>query len=195
LETAMTLLATYLPNYSFQEVHSCMISASTDIVISAAADYSPDADPVFRKMIGLRELPTRFASFLKGTQAQLPQPFGMHNFTQLERRDGAELAYGLVGRFWRPDFGLVPIQDGSGFLRFDTPGVAKLALGFSATRQADGTTLLVTETRVFCPDRVSWLKFAPYWYLIRPFSGLIRHRILAAIKRTSEAVRMPGKDI
>ncbi|HBF29105.1 hypothetical protein [Rhizobium sp.] len=191
----MTLLATYLPDFSFQEVHSCVVSASTDTVISAAADYSPEADPVFRKMIGIRELPTRFARFLKGTQAQLPQPFGMHNFTQLERCDGAELAYGLVGRFWRSDFGLVPIQDGSMFLSFDMPAVAKLALGFSATRQADGTTLLITETRVFCPDRASWLKFAPYWYVIRPFSGLIRHRILAAVKRTSEAVGMHGKDI
>ncbi|WP_429930505.1 hypothetical protein [Agrobacterium vitis] len=184
----MTLLATYLPGYSFQEVHSCVISASTDTVISAAADYSPDADPVFRKMIGLRELPTRFAGFLTGTQAQLTRPFGMHNFTLLERRDGAELAYGLVGRFWRPDFGLVPIKDGCAFRAFGTPGVAKLALGFSAARQADGTTLLVTETRVFCPDRACWLKFAPYWYVIRPVSGLIRHRILAALKRASESI-------
>ncbi|WP_429923703.1 hypothetical protein ACQY1H_10100 [Agrobacterium vitis] len=183
----MTLIATYLPNYSFQEVHSCVISASTDTVISAVADYSPEADPIFRTMIGLRELPTRFASFLRGKQAQLPPPFGLHNFTLLERRDGAELTYGLVGRFWRPDFGLVPIKDGSAFLRFDTPGVAKLALGFSAARQADGTTLLVTETRVFCPDRACWLKFAPYWYVIRPVSGLIRRRILAAMKRASES--------
>jgi hypothetical protein len=184
----MTLLATYLPDYSFREVHSCIIVASTDTVINAAAGYSPETDPFFRKMIGLRELPMRFASFLRGTQAQLPQPFGMHNFALLERRDGSHLAYGLVGRFWRPDFGLVAIKDGNAFLRFDTPGVAKLALGFSAIRQADGATLLVTETRVFCPDRSSWLKFAPYWYVIRPFSGLIRHRILGAIKSKSEAV-------
>ncbi|MGV2124474.1 hypothetical protein ACQZ4R_15450 [Agrobacterium vitis] len=186
----MTLIAKYLPDFSFREVHSCVIAASTGTVISAAADYSPEADPVFRKMIGLRELPTRFASFLKGTQAHLPPPFGLHNFTLLERRDGAELAYGLVGRFWRPDFGLVPIKDGGAFLRFDTPSVAKLVLGFSATGQADGTTLLVTETRVFCPDRACWLKFAPYWYVIRPVSGLIRHRILAAMKRASESASL-----
>ncbi|MUO82227.1 hypothetical protein GOZ78_23980 [Agrobacterium vitis] len=183
----MTLLATYLPDYSFREVHSCTIAASTDTVISAAADYTPEADPIFRTMIGLREVPMRLAGFLKGTQAQLPQSFGMHNFELLERRDGSELAYGLVGRFWRFDFGLVPIVDGSAFLRFDAPGVAKLALGFSAERQENGTTRLVTETRIFCPDRATWLKFAPYWYLIYPASALIRRRVLAAIKKSSEA--------
>lgn len=186
----MTLLATYLPDYNFQEVHSCTVAASTNTVVSAAADYAPETDPIFRKMIGLREFPIRFSSFLRGAQTQLPKPFGLQNFTLLERRDDSELVYGLVGRFWRPDFGLVPIKDGSAFRRFDAPGVAKLALGFSATQQVDGTTLLVTETRVFCPDRACWLKFSPYWYVIRPFSGLIRRRILGAVKRTSESIGM-----
>ncbi|WP_223920280.1 hypothetical protein [Aeromonas caviae] len=45
---------------------------------------------------------------------------------------------------------------------------------------------MTTQTRVFCPDLACRLKFAPYWYLIRPVSGLIRRRILGAIKAESE---------
>jgi hypothetical protein len=56
--------------------------------------------------------------------------------------------------------------------------------------QPDGLTLLVTETRVFCPDRASLLKFTPYWLLIRPVSGLIRRRILSSIKQMSERQSM-----
>ncbi|EGH05146.1 hypothetical protein PSYAE_24927, partial [Pseudomonas amygdali pv. aesculi str. 0893_23] len=47
----------------------------------------------------------------------------------------------------------------------------------------DGLTRLVTETRVQCLDAVALRQFRPYWYLIRPFSGLIRRRVLKAIQR------------
>ncbi|ORE24217.1 hypothetical protein BKN47_31165 [Pseudomonas aeruginosa] len=46
-----------------------------------------------------------------------------------------------------------------------------------------GATLLHTETRVFCPDRASRLRFTPYWLAIRPVSGLTRRRLLAGIER------------
>ncbi len=52
------------------------------------------------------------------------------------------------------------------------------------TGRQNGGAVLATETRVFCPDRASRRRFTPY--LIRPFSGLIRHRILSVIKGTSE---------
>ena len=110
----------------------------------------------------------------------------------LEGQSGSELVYGLIGRFWRTDFGLVTVADGQAFLAFNSPGIAKLALGFSATVQKNGATSLITETRVFCPDLASRLKFAPYWYLVRPVSGLIRGRVLAAIKKSSESAAQPA---
>ncbi|WP_182419867.1 hypothetical protein [Bartonella sp. HY038] len=49
---------------------------------------------------------------------------------------------------------------------------------------------LQTKTRVFCPDGESRRRFAPYWYFIRPVSGLIRKRMLKAIKQQSEAMEL-----
>ncbi|RUB30932.1 hypothetical protein IPC1429_29005 [Pseudomonas aeruginosa] len=46
-----------------------------------------------------------------------------------------------------------------------------------------GATLLHTETRVFCPDRASRLRFTPYCLAIRPVSGLTCRRLLAGIER------------
>lgn len=184
----MKLISKYLPAYSFSEVHWLDVAADPRTVIEAAASYRPEDDTVFRKMIGLRELPMRLGNIFGGRRAKSPPPFGLDNFVRLERLDDSELAYGLVGRFWRPDFGLLSVADSQAYLDFATPGIAKLALGFSAVAQENGVTRLTTETRVFCPDPACRLKFAPYWYLIRPVSGLIRGRILAAIKRASESL-------
>lgn len=182
----MTRLDHYLPAFSFREVHSVRVFASPDAVIQAASEYQPDTDPFFRNMIGIRELPMRFSRMLGAKRTLLPAPFGMQNFTQLERSEGIELIYGLVGRFWQTGYGLVDIPDAAAFTAFNTPGTAKLAMSFTAHAINHRETELVTETRVFCPDRACLLKFAPYWYLIRPVSGLIRRRVLNAIKRLSE---------
>jgi len=45
----------------------------------------------------------------------------------------------------------------------------------------DGRTRLLTETRVHCVDAGARRRFTPYWWLIRPVSGLIRRRLLARI--------------
>ncbi|MCA4125719.1 hypothetical protein LDY98_05140, partial [Pseudomonas aeruginosa] len=60
------------------------------------------------------------------------------------------------------------------------PVALRRPAGVRPARSA-GATLLHTETRVFCPDRASRLRFTPYWVAIRPVSGLIRRRLLAGI--------------
>lgn len=181
----MALIDDYLPVHQFSERHSRPIAAAPERVMAAVAAYRPDEDRFFGAMIGLRELPMRLSARLAGRPPTLAVPFGLTNFTRLDDRPASEMVYGLVGRFWRRDFGLVEIPDGAAFRAFGEPGVARLALGFVAARTAAGT-LLSTETRVHCPDRAALRRFAPYWYLIRPVSGMIRQRMLAAIQRASE---------
>lgn len=50
-----------------------------------------------------------------------------------------------------------------------------------------GGTLLSTETRAIANDDDARRRFALYWALIRPASGLIRQDILRAIARQAEA--------
>jgi hypothetical protein len=49
----------------------------------------------------------------------------------------------------------------------------------------DGRSRLITETRVAADDERSRRLFRLYWLAIRPFSGLIRRRYLAAIARSA----------
>lgn len=181
----MQLINKYLPDYGFSEVHGCDVSASPEVVLRAAMSYKPETDAFFRSMIALREMPMRALAQLRGREKAVAPPFGLHEFTLLEHRPGEALVYGLVGQFWKTDFGLYKMQSADDYLAFKLPGVAKLALAFIVTEQ-DGKTRLVTETRIFCPDRASHRRFTPYWYLIRPVSGMIRSRILNAIRRASE---------
>jgi hypothetical protein len=177
----MSSIDEFLPAYQFSERHSRRVASDPLTILDAVASYRPDADPLFKVMIGLREFPMR----LLRRSADAPRPFGLHNFTLLGRTEEATV-YGLIGQFWKMDYGLHPLADGDAFKAFRQQGIAKLVLGFAVQRQPDGLTLLATETRVYCPDRASRLKFTPYWLLIRPVSGLIRRRILSSIKQASE---------
>jgi hypothetical protein len=81
--------------------------------------------------------------------------------------------------------------------------------GISACWRSDGSVYLCThlglmmrcfeaiETKIaggresgwlFCPTPVMRRKFAPYWYVIRPVSGLIRRRMLGRIRQQAEGL-------
>ena len=60
-----------------------------------------------------------------------------------------------------------------------------MAMDLRALPDGDGARL-ETETRVFLTDAPSRRRFAAYWLVIRPFSGLTRRLWLRAAKRRAE---------
>lgn len=168
-----------LPHYQFSEHHQRLCHAPAGALLDAVPAADASTIPLLRHLMTLRELPARLRrhSAIAGRP-----PFGLHEFTPLARDGDHCLAFGLVGRFWRSDFGLVPIGDAAAFTAFRQPGIAKLLLTFD-TRPQDNGCLLSTDTRVYCPDWQSRLYFTPYWLAIRLASGLIRQQILATIER------------
>lgn len=179
----MRLIDRYLPRYQFVERHALVVDAAPGRLLDHAADPATAEDPFMARCIALREAPARLLARL-GLPSRLPaRPFGLEDFTPLGRNGDAELAFGLAGRFWQADYGLVPFTDAQDFAEAGPPfaGAARLVLNFTATAQPDGRTLLATETRVHCPDAATRLRFTPYWMLIRPVSGLIRRRLLQRV--------------
>ncbi|MGE8504212.1 MAG: hypothetical protein ACN6P1_18465 [Pseudomonas sp.] len=175
-----------LPEYQFSERHQLDIGATPDAILEAVATLDAEDDPLIRRCLQLREAPARLALKLGLRNALQNAPrFGMHSFSLLAR-DADQAAYGLIGRFWRSDFGLLPCKDGEAFRTFREPGVARLLLSFRCEPASSGHTRLITETRVHCPDRASRLAFTPYWLAIRPVSGLIRRRMLNGIRARVE---------
>lgn len=183
----MPLIDRYVPRPHFREKHATHVDALPAVILRAVASYRPEGDRFFQRMIGLRELPMRIGRRVTGGQkADARPPFGIDNFSLLQQEED-EIVYGLAGRFWRSDYGLAPLPDCAAFLSLNEPGTAKLALNFAVRPNNTGGSTLSTETRVVCADTSAWIRFAPYWYLIRPVSGLIRRRILASIRRVSES--------
>jgi len=183
----MTAADGLLPQYQFFERHTGRIEAPPHRVLDAIETLTDRDDPLLRLMIQLREAPSRLAGLLGAKHSLKGAPrFGMDAFARLLRSD-TELVYGLVGRFWRPSFGLKRVASPEDFAAFAEPGVAKLLMRFAVEPEAEGGLRLVTETRVFCPDKAALRAFTPYWWAIRAGSGLIRRRMLAIVKRKAEA--------
>jgi len=110
-------------------------------------------------------------------------------FIPLGEREGREIALGLVRRFWTPSGGRVTVTPEE-FKRFATPGHARAVWSFVIEPVGPEATRLATETRVACVDAASRRRFRLYWVVVRPFSGLIRSAMLAAVAR--EAMRRTG---
>lgn len=181
----MHLIDVHLPVYQFSELHCVDISVDPSRVMAQILAHRPEDDRFFRYAIKLRELPMRLMGRSR-REGDRPAPFGLDNFTLLQRNDDAEVAYGLAGKLWKADYGQVHIADAQAFRLFDEPGSVKLVVGFTCQLLRPGLTRVTTETRVHCLDADALRSFTSYWYLIRPVSGLIRRRMLKAIARRCE---------
>ncbi|BEU95935.1 DUF2867 domain-containing protein [Acidovorax sp. DW039] len=179
------LIDHHLPIYQFVERHSLRVVQPLRDALKHVITPQVVEDPFALRMIALREAPARLARKL-GLATRLPErPFGLPDFVLLERKGDEELVLGLAGRFWQPDYGLVPLTDATDFARIGQSGIPRLVLQFATVKLPDGSTLLSTETRVHCPDSASLRRFRPYWWLIRPVSGWIRRRMLQRWARTA----------
>ncbi|GAB6967873.1 hypothetical protein JCM25156A_19100 [Komagataeibacter kakiaceti JCM 25156] len=176
----MTILDDVLPRFTFRERHAITIAAPADRILACVRHYRAREDPLVRTAIRLRETPAR----LLGRSCR--PPLDLDDFTPLGRAGDNELAMGLIGKFWKADYGLLPVTCAASFMACRRDDVCKLAMGFHVHPAPGGRSALMTETRVFCPTPAVLWRFAPYWYLIRPVSGLIRQRMLAMLRRQAE---------
>ena len=181
-KTATTLLDEVLPEFDYRSRHDRHVLASPEALAGALAEYrfERDASPLVHLLFRLRGLDAPSGSL---REALTSSGFGV-----LAERPDEEIVVGTVGKFWalREKDYLERPRSLEDFHTFTPPGWAKGALTLRVERRDDGTSTLVTETRVLCPDDESRRRFAAYWALIRVFSGWIRHDLLRGIARLAE---------
>jgi hypothetical protein len=181
----MSLMDKFLPSYQFSERHRATVRCGPGELLDVIQNFQPK-DGFSEIAMFVRQLPARLMHWAAPTRIPRPSPFTVASFIPLARDGDREIIAGLIGKFWRPDFGLVVVKGPSEFLACTPPKTAKLVIGFAA-EQLGEVTLLTTETRVYCPDRYSRIMFIPYWLIIRPVSGLLRRRSLGTISRIAES--------
>ncbi|WP_306301747.1 hypothetical protein [Komagataeibacter kakiaceti] len=120
----MTILDDVLPRFTFRERHAITIAAPADRILACVRHYRAREDPLVRTAIRLRETPAR----LLGRSCR--PPLDLDDFTPLGRAGDNELAMGLIGKFWKADYGLLPVTCAASFMACRRDDVCKLAMGF-----------------------------------------------------------------
>jgi hypothetical protein len=183
------LIDRFLPDYDVIEHHAVDVNAPVDEAYQAVRNFDLARSPVVLLLLFVRGMPRMFTGGGPAvTEARLDQLLET-GFVVLEEQPGRELVLGVVGKFWRPTSGLRRIEPGE-FADFDAPGFAKAAWNFVVSERAGRGSTVVTETRVLCTDDDARRRFSRYWWLIGPFSALIRRVMLRNIKRDAEAAKV-----
>lgn len=105
----------------------------------------------------------------------------------LDDREGTEVVFGAVGKFWQPVIEWREI-DPDAFDDFHEPGWGKLAASISLRPYGEGRTVATYEARTLTTDAESRRKFRRYWTLIGPFAGYVMKQALRRIGADAEAV-------
>ena len=156
------------------------IDAAPARIIDTVATLDMRTDPIVDALLNVREFPAAVAASLRSGATRVERErFGLHAFTPLHR-DETSLSLGLIGRFWRPDLGVLKIADAAAFVRHDDPRDAKLVLRFEVVGRVGCAP--AAHRNVHCPTVRTRLLFMPYWLAIRMASGWIRRRTLTAVE-------------
>jgi len=178
-ECVVRSLDDFLPDYEFSERHRLAIHAPSERIDAAVRTVSLTDIPIARALWGVR----RFGR----SYGDAARPFvdgALENAVVLDDVPGAGIVLGLTGQFWRIRGGDPGIRARTAeeFLVYARPDACKAVIDFRI-----GRSLLSTETRVHVPDPESRRKFRRYWFVIKPFSGLIRILFLRTARRRAEA--------
>ena len=173
------LIDEYLPLFHFSETHATDVNVPANVVYSSVLACDLSRSVIVRFLFRLRRFPKCEMTF-EGLQ--------QIGFRLLAKRENREIVFGLIGKLWTSSAGILPFWPEE-FVSFDAKGYAKVVGNLLAVPITSHRTRLITETRVHCTSSLSRARFALYWSIIRPFSGLIRKEWLRLIKQHAENAR------
>lgn len=178
-ERLVRALDDFLATYEFSERHSLAIDAPAASIDRAFRAVSIADIPIARALWWVRRLGRPYGDAAK------PFVGGELPGVVLEDVPKEGVVLGLTGQFWRlrGDRELAKPATAEEFLAYADPDVCKAVIDFRI-----GPRSLSTETRVHVTDAASRRKFRRYWFVVRPFSGLIRILLLRAARRRAEAL-------
>ncbi|GAB3624061.1 hypothetical protein GCM10027418_21450 [Mariniluteicoccus endophyticus] len=176
-------LASALPGAQFSEHHHRIVDAPVDACWDALHSVRWSDLTFTRPLFGVRAF-----GRTKGTPLDLdrrlvepPSPGAPIHQDPPHYSTSA-----TVGKPWTPTGVHVDVHDLDEVAAYAEPGWLKYGMDWTFTDLGDGRTLVETATLCEATDRGARTRFRAYWTIIRPFSGLIRIDILAALARRAE---------
>lgn len=169
------MLNKYLKTFQFSEYHEIPIKSNAKEIFPLIKSIDFKKSKLIWLLFSLRGLPQKMDSI---------NGFLEQGFILLEEKADEEMIIGFLFS--------IPIKETKRitpdqFAGFNDEKTIKGVWNFKIRKSGSGN-VLSTETRVFCPTRMTKLFFAFYWFCISYFSGLIRMEILKLIKKEAEKV-------
>ncbi|OBH05778.1 hypothetical protein A5696_25185 [Mycobacterium sp. E2699] len=184
------LIESAVPTYDAMIAEHVMVAADPATTFQAARslDLLTVRTPLLSASMWVRGLPERLLGKAVPPPPRLvmSEKTGLPGWLPLGERPDREIAFGAVGKFWRPviEWRDVAPEDFAGFAE---RGWGKIAANFSVAPYGDGHTLLSYQCRTTTTDSDSHRRFVRYWWLVRPFVAHIMRATLDAIKADAEA--------
>jgi len=172
-----TLIDKYLPKYTFNEFHEIVVNSPIENVYDVTKDFDLSKSQIITFLFRIRGLPTK--------RLNLQNFIDDIGFTNLEENYPYE---SLVG-FWAR-VKIAPIPSYEDFIKNSISPWIKVVWNFQFEKLVKDETKVSTETRVLCVAPITKFTFGLYWFIIKPFSGLIRKKMLKIIKDDSEATKL-----
>jgi hypothetical protein len=167
------LINKYLHHFTFNEYHQIVVDSPIAYVYNVASDFDLSKSKTIAWLFKIRGLPTK--------RLNLQNFIDDIGFTNLESNAPYER---LVG-FWAR-IKIAPIPSYEDFINNSISPWIKGVWNFQFEELGKNKTKVCTETRVLCVAPITKITFRLYWLAIKPFSGLIRKKMLKIIKEDSE---------
>jgi hypothetical protein len=181
------LLDQLMPEYEIREHHAVSVSASADITLAAAREFSFHDSLIIRTIFALRELPGRVLGASPAPLVRRPvfAEVMALGWRQLAEISGRQVIMGAVTQPWRQEvhFHGLPAKE---FITFREPGYAKIAWTIEVEPAGPSSSVFSTETRVVTTDPVSRERFRRYWALLSPGILIIRYETLRLVRAGAE---------
>jgi hypothetical protein len=177
-QTQTTLLDECLPVYDVSDAVATIVHADVATTWNALMEVDlidvGRRRPLVAALGALRILPDLVSHLLHGETPSRPTrlrlrdaptlPLGEGGWILLGERPQAEIALGLVGKFWRPVITFAPVTPAN-FRDFHEPGYAKTIYSLSVRPIDARHTLLAGEMRTATTDAHARRWFRRYWTL------------------------------
>jgi hypothetical protein len=187
----LDLLDAHLPTYDVVLTEHLVIEADTEVVFKAAKnfDFMTTRSLLVTALMTARSVPSR----VLGRPVVTPQALmlardsgALDGWLLLGEIPGREVAFGAVGKFWKPDIEWHDLTREQ-FATFAEPGWGKIACHLLVRPDGPGRSILSYECRTATTDPVSRAQMSRYWWLIRPFVAYILRAVIRTIRGNVDA--------
>ncbi len=185
------LIDRYLPTFDVSFTTNKVIDARPEETFAAVKRLDFSRSYLVRALVWIRTLPERLRAIREKREPRSSATMTFEDVTKgagwvlLGEQPGEEMVLGLVGQFWKRDFGIVKVEPAE-FAGFDKPGYAKTVLGISIRPYGEGRSLITYENRTTTTNEDAKKAFRRYWMLIGPGAAIIGYRTLALVKHEAE---------